>query len=93
LYFSSISIWETALLKRKGRIRLDVDEFLNDLLLKTGINLLEPTCTEMIASTLLPDFHKDPFDRLLVSQARQNRLVLVTQDKRISEYDIKSFWI
>ena len=40
----------------------------------------------------LPPLHKDPFDRLIVSQARQNRLCVVTSDGIIPKYDVKTVW-
>jgi PIN domain nuclease of toxin-antitoxin system len=47
----------------------------------------------MINSTLLPDHHKDPFDRLLVVQANQNSLLIVTKDKNIDKYEVETFWM
>lgn len=47
----------------------------------------------MIESTLLPDYHKDPFDRLLIAQAMSNNALLVTKDKTISRYTIETFWM
>lgn len=46
-----------------------------------------------IDSTLLPDYHKDPFDRLLVAQANQNSLLIVTKDRNIDKYEVETFWM
>ncbi len=40
----------------------------------------------------LPNIHKDPFDRLLVSQAQLENLPIITYDKMIKKYDIKILW-
>jgi PIN domain nuclease of toxin-antitoxin system len=94
LYVSAISFWEIALLVQKGRLALpDVHAWKNELLRNTNLRLLDPTATEMIDSTLLPPYHKDPFDRLLVAQAAQNTLILVTQDQVIQKYNIPQIWL
>jgi len=94
LYVSSISFWEIALLVKKGRISMpDVHAWKNEMLSNTNIRLIEPSASEMINSTLLPDFHKDPFDRLLIAQADQNSLLLVTKDRNIDKYEVETFWM
>jgi PIN domain nuclease of toxin-antitoxin system len=94
VYVSSISFWEIALLVKKGRVSMsDVHAWKNEILSNTDIRLVEPSASEMIYSTLLPDYHKDPFDRLLIAQARQNNLVFVTKDKEIQQYEVEVFWI
>lgn len=94
LYVSSISFWEIALLVKKGRLLIsDVHSWKNEVLNHTNIRLIDPSASEMIDSTNLPDYHNDPFDRLLISQATQNNLLLVTRDKRIMKYKIETFWI
>lgn len=94
VYVSSISFWEIALLVKKGKISMsDVHAWKNEILSNTDIRLVEPSASEMIYSTLLPDYHKDPFDRLLIAQTNQNNLVLVTKDKDIQQYEVAVFWI
>jgi PIN domain nuclease of toxin-antitoxin system len=41
---------------------------------------------------LLPKLHKDPFDRMLIAQARVENMLLVTPDKQIQEYDVRTVW-
>ncbi|HEA70065.1 MAG TPA: type II toxin-antitoxin system VapC family toxin [Desulfobacterales bacterium] len=94
LYVSSISFWEIALLVKKGRMSMsDVHAWKNEILSNTNIRLIEPSASEMINSTLLPDYHKDPFDRLLVAQANQNNLLIVTKDRNIDKYEVETFWM
>ncbi|QTQ15159.1 PIN domain-containing protein [Treponema parvum] len=40
----------------------------------------------------LPDIHKDPFDRLLIAQAKENELTMITRDENIPLYEIKTIW-
>jgi PIN domain nuclease of toxin-antitoxin system len=94
LYLSSISFWEIALLVQKGRLLLpNVQTWKDELLGRTNLSLLDPSASEMIQSTQLPPHHKDPFDRLLIAQARQHGLTFVTQDQAIQSYDVPQFWL
>lgn len=93
LYISSISFWEISLLVKKGKINLpDVHAWKNEILANTNVQLIDPGAGEMIDSSLLPDIHKDPFDRLLISQAIHNKLVFVTKDEQIKKYDVATIW-
>ena len=94
IFVSSISFWEIALLIKNGKIEMrDINAWKNEILNNTNIELINPTASEMIHSTLLPDHHKDPFDRLLIAQASQHQLLLVTKDIYIQKYSIQTFWI
>ena len=91
---SSISFWEIALLVKTDKIEIrDIHAWKNEMLTNTNIELINPTASEMIDSTLLPDHHKDPFDRLLIAQAFRHQLLLVTKDIYIQKYSIQTFWI
>ena len=94
LYVSSISFWEIALLVKKDKISMsNVTAWKNEIMNNTNIQMIEPSATEMIDSTLLPDYHKDSFDRLLIAQANQNNLLIVTKDSNIYKYKVETFWI
>ncbi|MGE5342867.1 MAG: type II toxin-antitoxin system VapC family toxin [Candidatus Omnitrophota bacterium] len=94
LLVSSVSMWEIALLNKKGRIGIgDLYQWKDDLLQYTPAKFIDPTMDDMIDSTLLPDHHKDPFDRLLIAQAINNKAILVTRDKIIHNYSIPTYWL
>ncbi|KAA3610744.1 MAG: type II toxin-antitoxin system VapC family toxin [Calditrichaeota bacterium] len=91
---SAISFWEIALLVKKKRIKIgDVQNWKNELFNNTNLRLINIDVSEMITSTTLPDFHKDPFDRLLIAQAKLHKTLLVTKDKQIQKYDVQTFWM
>ena len=93
LWASAVCFWELALLGKKGTIEMpDVPAWKQHVSLSSGIQVIDPSADDMIASTLLPDLHKDPFDRLLVAQARRHESVLVTRDTVVSQYDVKTTW-
>lgn len=53
------------------------------------VQLREEHITE---SSLLPLLHKDPFDRMLIAQARVENMPIVTSDKKIQAYDVRTVW-
>lgn len=94
LFVSSISFWEMALLCKKKRLFIeDLKSWVFDVIRFSNIHLIDPSYEQMIASVHLPDFHKDPFDRLLISQAINSRHTFVTKDKEICKYELKTFWM
>ena len=94
LFVSSVTFWEIGLLVQKGRVTIsDVKTWANELLALSGIRLAEPSVAEMIDSTLLPTHHKDPFDRLLIAQAKHRDFIFVTRDTLIQDYDVAAFWL
>ncbi len=94
LFLSTISFWEIALLVKKGRIAIkNLAEWQASLVKNSQTGLLNPEPGEMIKSVFLPDLHKDPFDRMLIAQAKNNNCTLVTKDEMITQYNVKTFWI
>ena len=94
VWVSSICFWEAALLARRGRIKIrNVHEWKTGLLEHTRIKIINPSASDMIDSTLLPEHHRDPFDRLLIVQASRQKALFVTRDPVISKYPVKTFWI
>ena len=51
--------------------------------------MLSLTVTQIEQYRVLPLHHRDPFDRMLIVQARQQKLILITRDSEISKYDVK----
>ena len=80
--------------KKKNRIKVDdIEAWRNEILANTNLIEIEPTASEMIESVQLPDFHKNPFDRLLIVQAINNKATLVTKDTNIQKYSVPVYWI
>lgn len=94
VFVSSISFWEFGLLAKSGRLSIsDIHLWKKQILENSPIKLIHPGVDEMIDSTLLPKHHKDPFDRLLISQALSHEAMLVTEDVLIQKYEVKTFWM
>ncbi|WP_295389656.1 type II toxin-antitoxin system VapC family toxin [uncultured Thiodictyon sp.] len=86
VFVSAASAWEAAIKARLGKLELTVDfaEGVN----ASGFERL-PISFEHAAETRnLPDHHHDPFDRMLIAQARVERLVVVTHDALFVPYGL-----
>lgn len=87
LIFSAVSIWEVAIKSGLGRSDFSVNPFLlRRGLLDNDYAELAITGAHAAAVMGLPDYHKDPFDRLLVAQATVEGVTLVTADARLAGY-------
>ena len=87
LLFSSASLWEISIKRTLRRADFNVDpRRLWRMLLVNGYRELVITSEHAIAVNDLPPLHKDPFDRILVAQARVEGLLLLTVDKAVAKY-------
>lgn len=85
--FSVASLWEIAIKSSLGREDFRVDSrVLRRGLLEAGFPELAIEAHHVAALEDLPLLHRDPFDRLLVAQARAEGLVLLTVDRRLEAY-------
>jgi PIN domain nuclease of toxin-antitoxin system len=84
---SVASIWEVAIKHRLGKLAVDPVSF-RDESLAAGATLLAINDAHVIETGRLPSIHDDPFDRLIIAQARTEALVAVSSDGRWSEYGI-----
>lgn len=82
---SAASVWEISIKQAIGRL-----EAPDDLLevLEGDFDTLSMTVVHAVAAGRLPAHHADPFDRMLIAQARSEGLILVSVDRRFAEYDV-----
>jgi PIN domain nuclease of toxin-antitoxin system len=87
LAFSAASLWEVAIKAGLGRADFRADAaLLRRGLLDNGYEELAVTGAHAAAVAGLPPLHRDPFDRMLVAQARIEGLLLVTADPVVAAY-------
>lgn len=87
LIFSPVSLWEIALKQTLGRRDLRVDlRMLRRGMLDNGYLELPITGAHAIAMDNLPALHDDPFDRMLIAQARSEGAALLTADPLVAQY-------
>ena len=86
VFVSAASGWEIALKRALGKLRAPPE--LESVLLSEGFEPLAVTFRHAEEAGELPVHHRDPFDRMLVAQARIEGLVLVTRDAHIPLYQV-----
>ncbi len=87
VYFSVISLWEMVVKSALPRRDLKIDAMLaRREALSFGFRELQVTAVHAFAVASLSSFHKDPFDRMLIAQARVEGLSLLTVDAKIRKY-------
>jgi len=96
-WLSVASLWEILVKHRAGRLGIDpgaqsVFDFLCEQCHINRIELLPILAGEISYASQLPDIHRDPFDRLLICQTIEHGLTLVTPDRYIQSYPIRTFW-
>ena len=90
VYVSAVSAWEIAIKAALGRVDMPrhAGRWLPDALRRTSFVELGVTVKHALGVEELPPHHADPFDRLLVAQARAEELTLVTADPLVARYDV-----
>ena len=87
VYFSTASIWETAIKSGRGRASFRIDAWrLAQDAGRSGIQELPVTSYLASRVAYLPHHHKDPFDRLIVAQAMELPARLLTADRMLQQY-------
>jgi PIN domain nuclease of toxin-antitoxin system len=84
---SAVSVWEAAIKRAQGRLRV-VPEELRAELDGAGFVQLPISFEHGIVAGALPVHHRDPFDRMLIAQAQLEDLTIVTRDRRFAAYDV-----
>jgi PIN domain nuclease of toxin-antitoxin system len=88
-HYSTAAIWEMVIKDMLGKLNAgitpwDVKRALND----NGYKNLPITDDHALELRALKSLHKDPFDRIMLAQARYEKLTLVTTDAKLAEYGI-----
>lgn len=94
LYLSAASYWEICIKHHLGKLPLktgwfdavEVEMQFNDI---RWLNIEIIHCQNIIG---LADIHRDPFDRLLIAQARTEGMTILTADERIQQYPVTTAW-
>jgi PIN domain nuclease of toxin-antitoxin system len=88
LYFSPISIWEIVIKHKSSRTGFLIEPpVIHAHLLNDGYQELPFTSTQALLVKDLPPIHKDPFDHILIAQAKAAGMLLLTADKTINKYN------
>lgn len=94
LFFSSASGWEIAIKAGLGRLEVpgDLDRFVADRISRNALQILPIQLSHALHVHKLPNHHRDPFDRILVSQALLEEIPLLSADPQIQRYPVEVVW-
>lgn len=93
-YFSIASLWEIAIKFHLDKLQLEID--FKDIaahLADNNIEILQITFDHVLELVKLEDIHRDPFDRMIISQARTDQLTIISKDSNFPKYSgLDIFW-
>lgn len=93
IFVSSVSIWEIAIKKSIGKLTFPFElKKIREVIKNMNINILDINTEHLINVAELPFHHKDPFDRLIISQAMIDKLPIISSDNNFPLYNIKIIW-
>lgn len=94
LFFSVASAWEIAIKVGIGKLPVSepVDTYLASRMRLLGAKYLDIVFPHACKVATLPLLHRDPFDRILVSQAQIEKMILVTADEILTQYSVDVLW-
>ena len=87
-FVSIASIWEIAIKLNIGKLQLDYDfDKLAELLYDNEIEIIQMTFDHVSTLLTLDDFHRDPFDRIILSTAKFEQIPIISKDQAFSNYE------
>lgn len=91
VFYSVVTPWELSIKYMKGKINLPPHFF--DSLSKLGFPCMAVEERHLGALRQLPPLHHDPFDRMLIAQAMTENMTLITADKHLTDYPLKTLLV
>lgn len=94
LFLSVVSVWEMQIKSSLGKLSLaqPLAKMIEKEQTQNAIQVLHISLAHVLALQTLPDYHKDPFDRLLVAQAKLEDAILLSKDALIEKYPVEVIW-
>jgi PIN domain nuclease of toxin-antitoxin system len=92
-FVSIATFWEIAIKKFLGRLDLGAElEVIFKLIEQSGFEILPITINHILENSSLEHHHHDPFDRLMIAQAKCENLKIVTKDQFFGSYNVPLVW-
>lgn len=94
LIFSVVSAWEIQIKKQLGKLTLNLPliEMIEGQKRTNHVQILPCRLNHVLALEELPLHHRDPFDRLLIAQAKVEEATLLSKDTVFADYDVEIVW-
>ncbi len=91
VYLSVVSLWESIVKYRLGKLPLPLspEKYLPIQRERHDVLSLSLDEASIVHLSALPSFHRDPFDRMLICQAIEHEMTIVTMDAAITQYPVK----
>jgi PIN domain nuclease of toxin-antitoxin system len=92
-YISIASLWEITIKLQLGKLELNFDfNELVEYLKRNHIEILPIYFNHLKVLSVLPLYHRDPFDRIILSQAIAEKFTIISQDSAFKTYKAKLLW-
>jgi PIN domain nuclease of toxin-antitoxin system len=92
-FVSIASLWEMGIKYSLGKLDLKADlKKIFELIDQSGLTLMPITTTHILTNSVLDFHHRDPFDRLIIAQAKSEGFTLVSKDEMFKDYNINWIW-
>ncbi len=90
IYFSAVSAWEIVIKHNLKKLKLPMPpyEYISKRLEMSFMDVLPIQLEQVLQVQNLPDIHKDPFDRLLIAQAKTKESIVISEDQQFENYAI-----
>ena len=94
LWLSVASVWEIGIKVAIGKLPLpeQIDDYIFARMTLLGAKSLEISASHALRAAALPLHHRDPFDRMLIAQAQNETMTLISADSTFSQYDVSVLW-
>ena len=91
LLLSVASVWEIQIKTQLGKLKFEM-EMIEAESAQNGLKLVSIDLTHIYGLKNLPSIHGDPFDRIIIAQARELNATVLSKDARFSSYPINVIW-
>ena len=93
-FISMASVWEMSIKQSQGKLDLEITaaQYVKEKLALSDFSLLPIQIEHLELISSLPFHHRDPFDRLLISQSITEQIPILSSDKAFDQYSAKRLW-
>jgi PIN domain nuclease of toxin-antitoxin system len=94
VFLSAVTSWEVAIKAASGKLQLPEppDLYVPRRMAAQGLRPLAVSREHALAVFALPAHHRDPFDRLLIGQAKVEEMTLISADRMFDRYPVQLLW-
>jgi len=94
IYLSDVSIWEIAIKSSSGKLHIEgpLKDFVKQHVRGNDINIYPISTEHFYKLVNLPYHHRDPFDRLLISQCLDEKMPILSADTILDQYGVRRIW-